>query len=1331
MNNRLKNIVLIITALVLHITLANAYNNVNVGANTHVYFDNSAANWSYSHTYLVIGNDNQIANLVELTPITNTKLYYAHPDQYNQMDYICIYASETYAKPGTYDSLQANGANITLSENNYNFNSNEFYFLKPETTGSSSSPSAISPGYFGNTYTSLNKNQTVKVCISTDGGTTYHELNSDWPATISSDIHTFSWYNTINTENNHNFTSNNSQSQTISAAITSELSLSISDINDDFVFVGWFTESKDTLSTEVPYTYEVSGEKTVCAYFRQKPRISLEIKGDTTLFNPSSRITIAPILSCLVHDINYIVCYDTISAPADATTKFVRPNSTSNDVIVQNNDKLGKYIILAKLKEGLDCSGPTVASAVDSFTIKDYVTLEISGSHSVGEKVTLTANTSLSGKYHFTVITPDGDRPISVGGEDSIIYNTREYTLSMPGEYTFYVTMESTVLASDHAKWPAASTKYLRYPFPNSTGSDRVWRNVAMTYDVHSGLYHYYSNVYPISSYESDSYYNHGSTGANILDEDTEDTYGKKYKTIGTNGLSSNMTARIFTYNPAIDSLYLQKADTTKHRIKSVCGNNTYYSNIFTTFGTETAVSFFATFDGTLMWQSSNNTGITWTDGATITLPISKDGVFTATATAPTADGLTNLHEYIGDFKIYGAVTQDTTNVMAQFENITKEEFYNHYWCKWIGTNFEETAATVGNDINHCLADRKVDYKTDSTNIRFAYNPSTNYFSRTFLAASKDPDFLRIYGDNVFHVGSEAADALSNALQFSDGSDWIYSVNIEALANASIIIVAKFKTQTTYVLSEKGLPSDNLNILGSLSGTTNRLPFRIIYDYKTNRVLAVWSPTSETVIDAPITIDADLLISRDSYNSSKPNVVKFSGNGKATILRRIIFELDIDRNTLFNDKPDCSEKYDDASHLFQITLPYETDITNVYGLANYGIDWVIQDYKGEIRAKVGWQGDGVSDFWAPLLWKNGTKLRKGRGYVISTNYDYNDFKTIGSTAKKTLYFASPYKAEGYKLDGNLPDAMVYKNLPCSIKGREPYDSNWRCIGPTSFYPVYAVAENLNYFYRWDGTHNSYTALEAATEPMQPTHNYIVQYSGIIGWTNSPAAPAPARSGILSQSSSARYRLDIKQDSTIYDHAYIHLSPTGTEDYVIGKDLLKIFTSTKPQIYTLMRGVELAANHLPDTTSRVIIGTNLPSSDSCTISLGRATADSLSPILFDALTDTYTNLAETDYTFCGTAGQDEERFTLFFGQIPEQSTATTSTSATTLHACIADGQIIINSDQPLSGTIRLYDAAGRLISAGAASSASAHLPAPTASGIYLIQAGNAATRIIIP
>ena len=74
---------------------------------------------------------------------------------------------------------------------------------------------------------------------------------------------------------------------------------------------------------------------------------------------------------------------------------------------------------------------------------------------------------------------------------------------------------------------------------------------------------------------------------------------------------------------------------------------------------------------------------------------------------------------------------------------------------------------------------------------------------------------------------------------------------------------------------------------------------------------------------------------------------------------------------------------------------------------------------------------------------------------------------------------------------------------------------------------------------------------------------------------------------------------------------------------------------------------------------------------------------------------------------------------------------TAASATTLHACIADGQIIIDSDQPLSGTIHLYDAAGRLISAGAASSVSANLPAPSASGIYLIQAGNAATRIIIP
>ena len=1335
MNIRAKHIILIITALLSFSQKMAGVVNVKNG--THIYSDTTI--WNYSHYYFAVGSGSSDATLFTFSVIENTKVLYCAPTEYNNAGYFCLFATAYEWNTGaSFDYMRDNGENITWSYTNYNFNSGNYYFVKPSKHGSKYDLANVEPSHKGTSYDFLNHNQTVRAYISTDGGTSYRET-STWPGSIHANKYTFTSASAVTNTPEQTITY---AQPTTSAAYTSFITLSESITDDDYIFAGWFTTNGDTLSTDANYTYEVSGETTVCAYFHQKPHISLEVIGKgTTPFNPSSRITVTPTLTGLVRGTNYIVCYDFIEKPGGASTNIIRKDN-SNDVIVSGNS-LGDYTIQAVLKEGTDCEGEPITSATESFTIEQYVMLHITGSHSKGGTVTLDAITSLSdAEYHFTVIDADNGTPQPIAG--AISSASRTYQLDFEGEYTFSVTIEGgggSITATDYISWSAVSSKYLRYPFPNAMGNDRIWRNVEMSYDANTGLYHYYSDSYPISSYESDSDYKHGSTGANILDENTEDTEGKKYLTIETNGLSSSMEPRIFTYDPVIDLLYLQKADTTKYRIKSICGNKTYYSNTFISFGSGgTTVSFFATFDGQLFWQKSTDSGITWNDESVITTTIPKDGVFTATATAATANGLTNLHEYTGDFKIYGVVTQDTTNVMAQFENITKEEFYNHYWCKWIGSS-ANTYATVGNSINHCLADRKVDYEASNTNIRFAYNPTTNYFSRTFLAGSDDAEFLRIYGDNVYKPATEtqpesSATVLNDAIKFSDGSDWTYSVDIKAGAGTNIVIAAKYtnpinsKNTITYVLSEKGLESDKLNILGAGSNIGGeKLPFHIIYDYKTNRVIAAWVPSSGKIIETPITVDADLLVYRNAHNTSEPNILRFTDAGQATILRRIIFALDIDRDQLFNSNK--TPKYGNASYLFQVTLPYEADLTSVHGLANYGTDWVIQDYKGEIRAKVGWQGDGVSDFWTTLLWRNGTKLRKGRGYVVSTNFEYNDFKVIGSLAKKTLFFPSPYNAEGYKLDNHLPDAMMYTELKCTIKGREPYDSNWRCIGPTSFYPVYAVAENINYFYRWDGTHNSYTALEAATEPMQPTHNYIVQYSGIIGWANSPATPAPSRTGLLSQSSSTRYRLDIKKDSTTYDYAYIHLSPTGTEDYVIGKDLLKILSSTKPQIYTLTRDNELAANHLSDTTSRVIIGTNLPSNDSCTISLGRRTAGSLSPILFDAQTNIYTNLAETDYTFCGTAGQDEERFTLFFGQTPQQGTSMTATCGTSLHACIADGQIIINSDQPLSGTIRLYDAAGRLISAGAASSASAHLPAPSASGIYLIQAGNAATRIIIP
>ena len=1304
--------------------IANA--GISIQANTYLYMDNSAANWSYTYTYIAAGHNNANAELLQLKQIYNTKLFglnYLYPVNYSG-DYICLYAAGSPKTGDTYAGMQNSGSNITLSWADYTFYTNNCYYIKPSAKGSKYNPSSIEVGRFGSDYHSLNQAQTVKVYISTDGGESYRETN-EWPCEIHADAYAFTSADQVTRTSGHALSSS---SNSYSSAYTSLFTLTESNTGSDYTFVGWFSSGGDTLSTDASYIYAIDKATTICAYFNQKPKIALNVVGKgTTSFNPSSRITVSPIISGVPRGSSYLVCYDFPVQPAGANPRVSQKDDGSQDVIV-TCDKLGDYQIRAMLKEGADCtSGDVAALAEEEFSIEQYVTLKISGGHTLGSTVTLTTvNSVADGTYTFTVIDPDGGAPQSI---QSGAASSCNYTLEKEGEYSFYVQYDKNsenIHATDHNTWSATKKMYLRYKFLNATNDGRLWTNVPMTYQEESGLYYYYSATEPKSSYDEGE-----SPGGNVFtDGESEST---NYLIIQKNGFSSDIEARIFFYNPANNTLYLSGKDSTKYRIKSECGKKTYYSNEISGFEGGTDVSFFATFDGTLRWEQTSDNGLSWNEGNVISVALTKDGVYTAKATAMSASGVTDVQPYTDDYKIFGAVTQDTTNIMAHFENISSDEFYDHYWVKWIGETSVNTYATVGNTINHSIADRRVDYWVNNANIRYAYNPSTNYFSRTFLKGSDQADFLKVYGNKI-----QGATTEGTAITFNDGSDWVYQKQvIVSEAPADIAIVSTFGGKSTYLLSEKGLESDHLEILGSKTEGLTNAPFEIVYDYKTNRVIAAWSPDLETSIGTAIKVDADLLITRDALNNSDFRTLQFTNNGEAAVLRRIILAMEMNRDSLFADAHTL--KHGDASRLFQITLPYEADLTSTFGLSDYGQKWVIQDYKGELRAKIGWQYDG-SDFWAALLWSKGTKLRKGRGYVIATNYTYDEFKEIGPVgnkiSKKTLYLPSPYNAEGYVIDGKAPAASMYSELRCTKKGREPFDSNWRCVGAPSFYPVDIQAEGLEYYYTWNGRNDSYTLIDIASEPtLQPTRNYIIQYSGLANWNlHSSGSSAPLRRSPGKDVSISRYRFDLLQDSTETDRAYLKLSEAGTDEYVIGGDMLKMFAQDEPQIFTVTRNAELAANHVSDTTTRVVLGVSLPEAGDYRLHL-REGGQRKAVVLYDTQEEVYADLEAGDYCFHGEAGKDSERFVLMFGQqVPQSGTALDNVAGAghrSLRATIAGGQLIVQSDQPFEGDVRLFDVSGRLISEQhvEAGTYSVALPLPSVAGIYLIQAGEASVRII--
>lgn len=341
---------------------------------------------------------------------------------------------------------------------------------------------------------------------------------------------------------------------------------------------------------------------------------------------------------------------------------------------------------------------------------------------------------------------------------------------------------------------------------------------------------------------------------------------------------------------------YLKDYPTAIFRVVSYDGatGKTYYSNaISPTEGTGT-VSFFANpanGSSTVKIQTWSQGGTgggaqhidgTWNTAGTDYISgcsaVSATGtVFTATLSS---SSLTGFAKYTGDYDIH--VYANTENNLAggvakggvgtkftYFEpntTIFGTEDYNHYWVDWFPKGEDiSCVGTVGNIYNSDLAGviSTDPYSPDGQiksanggNVRFAYNPSTNYFKRTIIAGSGSE--IKIQGTYVNANGA----GKGNKSSFSDASDWVYTASavIDGAATATIT--------TSYNGYEQTLAADKKLMGGDPASTYNVL---ITYDYKTNRLLAAWKPEGAF----------------EGFNLESNLIVVRTENGKPTVLNMV------------------------------------------------------------------------------------------------------------------------------------------------------------------------------------------------------------------------------------------------------------------------------------------------------------------------------------------------------------------------------------------------------------------------------------------------------------
>lgn len=234
----------------------------DVQKNAIIYFDNSASQWNYAYHYFAINESYGY----KMTKVNNTLLYVHKRTDNTWGEYTSIrlfattssWGDPTASGLGGYNNMKSYGANITNTYTNYSFNANNYYYIKPDKKGSTSSHANISVGHLGSSYSSLNKTITVKAKVSTDGGSKYAEATS--PGTLSASSYKFTEYNSCATETSLS-------SGKITCGYTANTTLTAADATG-YTFVGWYNSSGTQQTTNKTLSINPTANATYYAYYK-------------------------------------------------------------------------------------------------------------------------------------------------------------------------------------------------------------------------------------------------------------------------------------------------------------------------------------------------------------------------------------------------------------------------------------------------------------------------------------------------------------------------------------------------------------------------------------------------------------------------------------------------------------------------------------------------------------------------------------------------------------------------------------------------------------------------------------------------------------------------------------------------------------------------------------------------------------------------------------------------------------------------------------------------------------------------------------------------------
>ena len=870
---------------------------------------------------------------------------------------------------------------------------------------------------------------------------------------------------------------------------------------------------------------------------------------------------------------------------------------------------------------------------------------------------------------------------------------------------------------ADRIGWWENDKIYVRYWNAQNGGTDQK-----MNYLTQTDYHYYFEATIPLD--------NTGKTNFNIFYDNRNEDW--RYSTNAT-GVTEDGCYLVYNDGSGDRGLRHEgvRCLTDQYQVRIAMGSGkTFTSNIVT--AEEDTLSFFAPgmnetgYKAGVIMLYQNDKMIATIEPSTFAV----SNVYTATLN-DALNGLDNVSTYSGNFYIrtYGTShanigfnngkgwnsIKDLTAVEKDSVRFTKftsreGEFYNHYWVQAMNTGTydgKDVSACVANEYNDDLAGKLLQDKHTNEygdikvgtgkviNVRFGYDPRTNYFGRAILQGSERDNYLNIHCDNAyrdkdctpskkFPYGTSDRDN-----KMYDISTWVYQRDIyvpidNSHPSASLYLEATSpsteRTVTDHLLGyvkndvtgeDTSTPIQKL-VIGS--GTTNgTYLIRVVYDFKTNRLIAAWLPQGTVDVKEDRTLNADVLFVRQE-NNEVPQI-QLAENGKIRSLESLYFAIEL----LRGDEDSNNRRQEQ----YWFTLPFDCKVGSISGVPGYMQTWGIQRYRGDLRAQKGWYAE-TPTFWEWLDTED--VMHAGEGYLLVFDKKNAPFEEIEvdkmdaegniidgqkeTISMMRLYF--PSMTSGFDMQQQLEDQLTrtYENYTCTLELHNRYlqDSNWKVIGTTSYNnagitgytidtdPEYkelsdAPSFRYSYEYNWEnGFKYTYTPENGKTATYKSFFGYMVQFAGTISWQpimseTVPEGIAARRRVAEGERTSYTTRLELANaNGEKQDQAFVALDEKATTTFDQNKDLNKIINAGKANIYTLSENIPFAGNTLPMEKVTVPVGVVVKEVGEYTFRMPDGT-DGISVFLIDNQTGAQTNMLMDEYTVTLDAGTCENRFYL--------------------------------------------------------------------------------------